>query len=159
MTSPQPAPQPTAHEGPSEQSRWRPGFWSLIVTQFQGAMSDNAVKFLVMSLILLQLKDPAEQGKFVTLISLLFAAPFILFSMTGGWLADRYSKRSVTIGTKIFEVGVMTVLIIGLSTGNRSIQLASVFLISTQAAFFGPSKYGLLPELVPTVKLSWANGV
>jgi len=159
MTEPQPSPQPAPHEGPSEQSRWQPGFWSLIVTQFQGAMSDNAVKFLVMSLIVIQIKDPAEHGLFVTLIGLLFSAPFILFSMTGGWMADRFSKRTVTIGTKIFEVGVMTVLILGLMSGNRAIQLASVFLISTQAAFFGPSKYGLLPELAPVTKLSWANGV
>ena len=26
---------------------WRRGFWSLIVTQFQGAFSDNALKFLI----------------------------------------------------------------------------------------------------------------
>ena len=36
---------------------------------------------------------------------------------------------------------------------------AAVFLISTQAALFGPSKYGLLPELLPEKKLSWGNGV
>ena len=30
---------------------WRPGFWSLIVTQFQGAFNDNALKFLVIYLI------------------------------------------------------------------------------------------------------------
>jgi acyl-[acyl-carrier-protein]-phospholipid O-acyltransferase/long-chain-fatty-acid--[acyl-carrier-protein] ligase len=38
-------------------------------------------------------------------------------------------------------------------------EAAAVFLISTQGALFGPSKYGLLPELVPENKLSWANGV
>ena len=27
------------------------------------------------------------------------------------------------------------------------------------SAIFGPSKYGLLPELVPTEKLSWGNGI
>ena len=33
------------------------------------------------------------------------------------------------------------------------------FLASTQAAIFGPSKYGLLPELSPGDRLSWGNGV
>ena len=33
---------------------WRPGFWSLIVTQFQGAFNDNALKFLVIYLIVEQ---------------------------------------------------------------------------------------------------------
>ena len=31
--------------------------------------------------------------------------------MTGGYFADRYSKRSVTIGTKIFEMAVMAFFI------------------------------------------------
>ncbi len=37
--------------------------------------------------------------------------------------------------------------------------LVVIFLVCTQAAFFGPSKYGLLPELLPPEKLSWGNGV
>ncbi len=37
--------------------------------------------------------------------------------------------------------------------------MAAVFLASTQAALFGPSKYGLLPELLPEPELSWGNGV
>jgi len=32
-------------------ANWRLGFWSLIVTQFQGAFNDNALKFLVIYLI------------------------------------------------------------------------------------------------------------
>ena len=28
--------------------------------------------------------------------------------MTGGYFADRYSKRSVMIGTKVLEVAIMT---------------------------------------------------
>ena len=38
-------------------------------------------------------------------------------------------------------------------------ECAGVFLISTEAALFGPSKYGLLPELLPEQRLSWGNGV
>jgi hypothetical protein len=30
---------------------WRRGFWSLVVTQFQGAFNDNALKFLVIYLV------------------------------------------------------------------------------------------------------------
>ncbi len=31
--------------------------------------------------------------------------------------------------------------------------------MGVHSAFFGPSKYGLLPELLPEKKLSWGNGV
>ncbi len=37
----------TAHSGRARSARWGLGFWSLIVTQFQGAFNDNALKFLV----------------------------------------------------------------------------------------------------------------
>ena len=37
--------------------------------------------------------------------------------------------------------------------------LAAVFLMGVHSAIFGPSKYGLLPELLPERKLSWGNGV
>ena len=38
-------------------------------------------------------------------------------------------------------------------------ECAGVFLISTEGALFGPSKYGLLPEFLPETKLSWGNGI
>ena len=79
--------------------------------------------------------------------------------MAGGNLADRYSKRSVVIGTKLMEIVVMAVTILGLWLHNLPLECAAVFLISSQSALFGPSKYGLLPELVPERKLSWANGI
>ena len=79
--------------------------------------------------------------------------------MTGGYLADRFSKRSVTIALKVLEIGVMILGLAGLAHGDIHLQLAAVFLLSTQGALFGPSKYGLLPELLPEKRLSWGNGV
>ena len=37
--------------------------------------------------------------------------------------------------------------------------LVALTLVASQAALFGPSKYGLLPELLPASRLSWGNGV
>jgi acyl-[acyl-carrier-protein]-phospholipid O-acyltransferase / long-chain-fatty-acid--[acyl-carrier-protein] ligase len=99
------------------------------------------------------------RDRLILVVGALFAIPFILFSMTGGYLADRHSKRSVTIGTKLLELGVMAFTILGLYLNNLPMECASVFLISTEAALFGPSKYGLLPELLPDNRLSWGNGV
>ena len=31
--------------------------------------------------------------------------------------------------------------------------------MGVHSAFFGPSKYGLLPELLPEKQLSWGNGL
>jgi acyl-[acyl-carrier-protein]-phospholipid O-acyltransferase/long-chain-fatty-acid--[acyl-carrier-protein] ligase len=146
-------------KAPELPSHWRLGFWSLIVTQFQGAFNDNGLKFLVIYLIVERNFPSDVRDRFILLVGALFAIPFILFSLAGGYLADRYSKRSVTIGTKLFEIGVGLFAIAALAAGNLTMEAAAVFLISTQGALFGPSKYGLLPELLPENKLSWGNGV
>src|SRR5271167_2885336 len=138
---------------------WRLGFWSLIATQFQGAFNDNALKFLVIFLIIGKNLTPEEEELKVLLVGILFALPFILFSMTGGYFADRYSKRNVTICTKLFEIAVMLFAIVSFALHSLPMSLGALFLASTQGALFGPSKYGLLPELLPEKKLSWGNGV
>src|SRR5579864_7255083 len=144
---------------PGLPSHWRLGFWSLIATQFQGAFNDNGLKFLVIYLIVERNFPAAVRDRFILLVGALFAIPFILFSLAGGYFADRYSKRTVTIGTKMFEIGVGLFAIAALAAGNLTMEAAAVFLISTQGAVFGPSKYGLLPELLPENRLSWGNGV
>ena len=138
---------------------WRRGFWSLIATQFQGAFNENALKFLTIYLVLALVKDKAQRDQLEFLVGVLFAAPFILFSLSGGYLADRFSKRSVTISTKFFEIAVMLLAVLALASPNFPLALAAIFLVCTQGALFGPSKYGLLPELLPAEKLSWGNGV
>jgi acyl-[acyl-carrier-protein]-phospholipid O-acyltransferase/long-chain-fatty-acid--[acyl-carrier-protein] ligase len=134
------------------------GFWCLFVTQFQGAFSDNVFKFLVTFLII-GLLPPGQRDRLVPLVGALFALPFILFSMAGGYLADRYSKRNVAIAVKVAEIGVMLLATLALGLKFVPLMLAIVFLLSTQAAFFGPTKYGLLPELLPEKQLSWGNGL
>jgi len=138
---------------------WKRGFWSLIVTQFQTGFNDNGLKFLVTYIVIGMNLPQAERDRLVPIIGLMFAVPFILFSMTGGYFADRFSKRTSTIGTKLFEVAVMAFFIVSLALRNLPMECAGVFLISTEGALFGPSKYGLLPELLPEPKLSWGNGI
>src|SRR5437773_8262874 len=83
------------------------GFWSLIVTQFEGAFNDNALKTLV-TFVGLNMALPDWQSKMLLpLTTVLFSLPFILFSMAGGFLADRFSKRAVTVGVKALEVLIM----------------------------------------------------
>src|SRR5271169_3396823 len=112
-----------------EDSRWRLGFWSLIVTQFQGAFSDNALRWLV-AFMLLDMGLPHERRDFYFdfVVPLLFATPFLLFSMTGGFLADRFSKRSVTAGLKVMEFCVMFVALAGLAMANLWIAATAIFL-------------------------------
>ena len=138
------------------------GFWLLIVTQFQGAFSDNLYQWLARFMLIGMLVDfiPGNARSIkLAAVGVLFALPFLLFSMAGGYLADRYSKRRVVIGTKMAEIGVMTVALFGLVFREPWIIFLTVFLMGAQSAFFGPSKYGILPELLSSKRLSWGNGI
>jgi acyl-[acyl-carrier-protein]-phospholipid O-acyltransferase/long-chain-fatty-acid--[acyl-carrier-protein] ligase len=136
------------------------GFWALIAVQFQNAFSDNALKWLV-SFLVLEAAPTREQRDlwFVLVVPLLFAVPFLLFSIPGGYFADRYSKRSVAVGTKLLECAVMGLATFAFARGRLDLAGLALFLACTQGAIFGPTKYALLPELLPEAKLSWGNGI
>jgi acyl-[acyl-carrier-protein]-phospholipid O-acyltransferase/long-chain-fatty-acid--[acyl-carrier-protein] ligase len=154
-------PRPTeSNAKPQSQPHSLRGFWALIAVQFQGAFSDNALKWLVSFLVLdSALSKERRDLWFVLVVPLLFAVPFLLFSIPGGYFADKYSKRSVTLWTKIFELGVMGLATFALAINRLDIAGVALFLACTQGAIFGPTKYGLLPELLPLTKLSWGNGI
>jgi acyl-[acyl-carrier-protein]-phospholipid O-acyltransferase/long-chain-fatty-acid--[acyl-carrier-protein] ligase len=149
-------PAETSSSTPSASHR---GFWNLIATQFQGAFSDNALKNLVIFLILGMNLPHERANRMISLVGIIFAIPFLLFSLPGGFFADRFSKRTVTISTKYMEIVVMILATAGLAAGSLPLQFAAIFLVCTQAALFGGAKYGLLPELLRESELSWGNGI
>jgi len=63
---------------PDEGRRWRLGFWSLIVTQFQGAFSDNALKQLAIFFGISLGLSQAQRDQLVSLATALLTLPFIL---------------------------------------------------------------------------------
>src|SRR4030088_1749493 len=115
------------------------GFWCLFITQFQGAFSDNVLKWLVISLITGMGFSNEKRDQLVGVVGALFALPFILFSMAGGFLADRFRKRTVTIGVKIFEMFVMLLALASLVSGQIYFTIGCVCLMGVHSAFFGPS--------------------
>ena len=128
----------------------------LNVTQFLGALNDNVFKLLVV-FFLLGVLGEAHRASVVTLASAIFVLPFLLFSQASGVLADRISKQRVIVFAKALEVLVMVLGCVALALGSRWGLYGVIFLMSTQSALFGPAKYGIIPELVSTDKLSRAN--
>jgi acyl-[acyl-carrier-protein]-phospholipid O-acyltransferase / long-chain-fatty-acid--[acyl-carrier-protein] ligase len=135
------------------------GFWSLMFTQFQGAFSDNALKWLVTFLVFQLGLSPDAEKALVAKAGLVFAVPFLLLSPFGGWMADRFSKRHVMIGVKAAEIGIMLFAAYALATQHLPLQLAAICLMGIHSALFAPAKYGILPEMLPANRLSWGNGI
>src|SRR5262245_56014255 len=95
---------------------WRRGFWSVWATQFQESFSDNAYRWIVISFVANMAFHAGSTRDYLNVLAgILFAAPFVLFSPTGGYLADRFSKRSVILGTKFAEVAVMAIALAGMA--------------------------------------------
>jgi len=132
------------------------GFGWLNLTQFLGALNDNVFKFLVFFFLVDHLR--MDSTATITLVSVLFIVPFLLFSQAAGVLADRLGKRGIIVASKVAELLIMAIGIVGLLLESPVILLGLIFLMCTQSAFFGPAKYGILPELVSRERLSRANG-
>jgi hypothetical protein len=79
----------------------------------------------------------ADKEKISSFVGALFALPFILFLTHGGYFADRFSKRSVTIAVKLFEFVVVGIACIGLAGQDRTILLAGIFLMACWRLFLG----------------------
>jgi len=78
------------------------------------------------------------------------------FLASGGYLADRFSKRSVTLWTKVFEIGVMLIAV--LSWPNPFPWRCRI-LVCTPGALSGRRNMACFPNLLPAEKTSWGNGV
>jgi len=138
---------------------WQRGFWYLMGTQTQNAFSDNTLKTLVTLLVMAGPMSEASRNTYVSLIAALFAAPFLLFSILGGWLADRFSKQRLMEVIKLVEIGIMLFAALAMAFRSMPMELAAVFLMGCHSSVFGPAKYGILPELLPLERLSWGNGI
>lgn len=134
-------------------------FWALIATQFFGAFNDNLFKVVVALLVIRWVKDPIVENNWKTASLLVFGAPFILFSLVAGRMADRWSKAKIMLATKLFEIFVVAVAIFGMTSQNIPLMMIGLFFLALQSSFFGPSKYGILPELMGEKELSVANGL
>lgn len=139
-----------------------PVFWALLSTQFLGAFNDNYFKQMVL-LKCTEIASSTSQD-LQPLAMAAFALPFVLLSGLGGYISDRFSKRTVIVLCKVLEIVVMAaalqvLLMSQLSPGNQLRLLIVVLaLMGAQSAIFGPSKYGILPELFAAKKLLPVNG-
>ncbi len=146
----------------------RRSFAGLTVTQFLGAFNDNLYKQIVLLMAVTIIPAVAaaggkkEVGDVQGWAQMVFALPFVLLSGVAGYLSDRYSKQRIIVLCKIAEIGVMLLALVAFLAygwlGSYGTWLV-LFLMATQSAFFGPGKYGILPELFPSKDLPLVNGL
>ena len=92
---------------------------------------------------------------------IIFTLPLVLLSLVGGTLADRLSKRTVIISIKVVEVLLMSAgtVALWLNPAGGILPLIVLCGMGVHSALFAPSKYGILPELIPHERLAAGNGL
>jgi acyl-[acyl-carrier-protein]-phospholipid O-acyltransferase / long-chain-fatty-acid--[acyl-carrier-protein] ligase len=132
-------------------------FLFLNITQFLGALNDNIFKLLVIY-FLIDKEGVENAPAILSLAGALYVIPFLLFSSAAGILADRVSKRTVIVSMKIFEFLIMSLSIVSIYLHGTLWLYLLLFLLATHSTFFGPSKYGIIPEIVDSKNVFKANG-
>jgi MFS family permease len=138
-------------------------FIGLLVSQFFAAFNDQAIHAAAM-FYAINTQTLSERDA-ITLMPILFYAPWALFCTLSGYFADRFSKRYTLITWKIAEIFITALAVVGFWLGRNGhadigpwIVLATVFLMGMHSAFFVPAKYGVMPEILPPEQLSRGNG-
>lgn len=133
-------------------------FCYLNITQFLGAMNDNIYKLLII-FFFIQIEGIENSHVVLATTGALYVLPFLLLSSTAGILADRYSKRNIIVTTKILEFSIMLLGLISFYYSSKVGSYFTLVFLATHSALFSPSKYGIVPELLPPEKISKANGI
>jgi len=136
-------------------------FGPLFTTQFLSAFNDNALRNALVLMIAYR-ADATEQTSAQMLIPLaagLFMLPFFLCSATAGQIADESDKAWMIRLIKLLEIPVMLAAAGGVLAGSATVLLALLFAMGVQAAFFGPLKYSILPDLLAPDELLLGNAL
>jgi acyl-[acyl-carrier-protein]-phospholipid O-acyltransferase / long-chain-fatty-acid--[acyl-carrier-protein] ligase len=146
------------------------GFRPLVALRVLTVVNDNVLRWLAIGL---GKKAVAESQVWLVLTigTAGFVLPFVALAWLAGYLADRYSKRSVIVWCKFAEIVIAAAAAAAVAWGVRSggtvlglpgglwLLLSTVVVIGCQAALLAPSVIGTIPESVPANRLSNANGL
>lgn len=151
---------PMAHENQFDLLRKR-RFAPYFLTQFLSAFNDNVYKNALVALIAFSAinSGSTDDGVIINLSAGLFILPFFLFSAFCGQLADKYEKSMLIRRIKLAEIFIMAAGAAAFLLQSVPLLIAVLFLMGTQSAFFGPIKYGILPQHLKEHELVGGNGL
>ncbi len=136
-------------------------FGPFFLTQALGAFNDNVFKTALVIMITFKSANSLniDSNILVNLAHMLFILPFFLFSANAGQWADKFEKSALIRKIKLAEIGIMLLASLGFYFNETSLLFLVLFLMGTQSTFFGPIKYGILPQQLDDSELIAGNGL
>ena len=133
----------------------------LLLSQFLGAFGDNALLAVIVGqLTYLQQSGGISSGELrsaSTVYTGLLFVPYVLLAPIAGYLNDRYAKATWLAGGNALKLG--GAFLCAASASAPIGQGIGYFIVGIGACFYGPAKYGILPEILPRDRLVRANGM
>ena len=136
-------------------------FLPLFLAQFLGALNDNIYRFALVIFVTYRLAGESglSAGTLVVASGGIFILPFFLFSAWAGQLADKLEKSRLIRLIKAVEIGLMGLGAVGFWLGSVPLLFLVLFLMGTHSTFFGPVKYGILPQHLTREELTGGNAL
>ena len=136
-------------------------FLPFFLTQFFGAFNDNVFKTALVMLVTYDvgLRAGFDEKMLVNVAAGIFILPFFLFSSLAGQYADKLEKSAMIEKIKLVEIILMILASVAFFIGSLYMLLLLLFLMGTQSTFFGPIKYGILPDHLNQDELIGGNGL
>ena len=134
----------------------------LLAGQFLSAFGDNAILAVIVGQLTYLQKSGAITATGLrtsnTVYTSLLFVPYVLLAPLAGYLNDRYAKTNWLVGGNALKL-------LGTAVCTLSVRFGPIWqgvgylVVGVGACFYGPAKYGVLPEILPRERLVKANGM
>ncbi|HEX5472024.1 MAG TPA: MFS transporter [Lacipirellulaceae bacterium] len=131
-------------------------FVGLAFAHFFAILNDNTYRWLVTP-IGYHVLGSQYRPLILTLGVACFAVPYILLMAPSGYLADRFSKRTVIAGCMLFEAAILIFGILSILIGSAVLVFTALGLMGAAGALMAPAIFGAIPETVHEDRISAAN--
>ena len=123
--------------------------YPLAVSQTLGVYNDNAFKALLVFIAIDYVKTYSQNSFFLALMTVVFVAPFIIFTVPAGFCADKFQKKRILIYSKFAEAIIMmlgAVLLALIGKFGVYPLVIVLFFMAAQSSFFSPALNSILPD-------------
>lgn len=122
---------------------------------WMGTTAQSFARQLSVVAVMLQIWDITRDALWLGIAGLVSAAPMVVFGMIGGWLADHFDRRIVTMWTTVGALACSALLVLQAWLSLNSI-LVLLLIIVAQLSFTSagsPARRSILPRVLTEQQL------
>lgn len=134
------------------------GLFTFLAVAFLNTFVDLGHKIIIQNTLFKNYDGP-ELIVLSSIVNALILLPFILLFTPAGYISDKYAKHKVMRISAWVALAITLLITFGYYQGWFWFSFGMTFMLALQSAFYSPSKYGFVKELVGERRLAQANGL